>query len=217
MSLNNFNELIDAIKDLDSSNTRKAVQRKYRPVAKDFNKHIITFLQNKDYPLRQGQIVNPITNNRIDPIYGKTPTERLHGITLAEAQKNPSIRKITKVINDQSKIRGQKTSARVSFNNEAPHAEWFFEETRPHTITPGENPLAFWAGFKNGQGVPWHPAKTLWNGAYTTVNPVNHPGTQAYHPLITAIFEQQYQGKFSNLLTSVTDTITQKLSRLFRK
>lgn len=209
MVINNFRDLIKKIESIDSETFRKETAKQLKQPARRFNRHIINFLQEKNYPLRKGIISQPITKNRIDPIYGRTPTQRLHGMTLAEGQLQPRFYK--------RKKRNTHTNVRILFTNKAEHANLFFEETKPHTIPANnEKGLVFWVGFSNGVGVPWHPPY-VGNipGPRIMDIDVSHPGTLAYNRYINEIFEQHYEKPFSDTLTSISNAvITSTLERL---
>lgn len=174
----------------DIQNGRKGLRifrEQLTPPAKEFNQHIINWLQDKKYPLRKGKISNA-TDHRIDELYDQTPTERLHpgSLSLSAAQRL-RIRKTRGVM-----------SQRFIFENLGEHAGYFFNEIEPHIIVPGEKTrLKFWSG----EPLPWHPAQVRgWDKASGAFYPntVEHPGHMDYGKLVKEIFNTNYKNKFNN-------------------
>lgn len=196
MAINNFAAFAHQFTKLnDGRYIRGIANRIVAPPAKKFNKHIINFLTEKDYPLNQGN--GPQSDSeRIDPIYDMTPTQRLWGtFTLAGSQMTPV-------------ITARRGDINVVFRNAAPHAGYFFEKTKRHEIEPKDKPLVYWY---DTQYLPWDRAHR--GGPKKRMVPVDHPGTMAYKVFIERIFEESHEKSFSDAVLNMLRTMVHGLRK----
>lgn len=191
--------LIRTIENISSGKEGlRILRRELTPPAEQFNRRIVDWLQAKKYPLRRGTIDYPETDERLDPAYGQTPTERLHpgSPPLWQAQ--------------QMRIRKQRgvMSLNVIFENLAEHAKLFFNENRPHLIAPtgDREHLKFWSGLP----LPWMPPNVRkWPDEPGTFFPqlVEHPGHMNYANLIHEIFRMEYRRPFARAISKATKLV----------
>lgn len=191
MAVNRFPALIRTIENIENGRSGlKVFREQLTPPAKSFNAHIINWLQGKNYPLRKGEISNA-TSYRMDDVYSKTPTERLHpGDPALYAAQRFRIRKIRGVM-----------SQRIIFENVAKHAPLFFEEIEPHYIE--SDALERRLQFSSGKPLPWHPAnvrKWPFTSGVFFPKAVDHPGHMSYAAIVWEVFRQNYKSAFSRAI-----------------
>lgn len=195
------------IKELEGLNKRKTrlLRKELTPIAESFNKKLINWLQGKQYPLRGGELdADPGGREEWD---GRTATQRLHGEeTLALAQ----------MVRIRKKY-GENTLS-VIYENVAPHAQYFFPEIEPHTIS-GNPFLYYWAG----EPMAWHPpvdvvvpegvdADEIWGGIRKR-DRVDHPGHMDYGEFF---FKRFQRSKESKQISKVFDAVMAGLSKEMR-
>ena len=163
----------------DKRVVRRTIREEYRGLADDYWRDVIKWLQNKT------------SGNRVDPIYGKTPTERLHpgSPSIVEGMVRPRFL--------SSKIG---TGLTVVFENTADHAGYFFDKVPAHPIPTNGKPLIFWSG----NPLPWGGK----SGPRRFPNGINnHPGKPSYSDDLQAIFNARYVNKAEQRLEHVVDKI----------
>ena len=194
--MDRFNKVIRSLEGLDKKKL-ELLRKKVRPLAEAFNQEVITFLEDKRYPLRGGDIPPqpPDTREEYD---GRTATERLHGNKTLAASQYVRLRK----------KRGENT-LEVRFYNAAPHAQYFFPEISPHPIQARNKPrLAYWAG----EPMAWHPPYGSTDedelpAGLRRPERVSHPGHMSYLIYIIRIWKKRYGPKVSALYKDVVEAL----------
>jgi hypothetical protein len=200
MVINRFNHLKKIVESIvDDKVLRNAIKKGTSKEATAFYDEIVDMLRFRRYPLRRGEIANG-AGDRVDPIRGLTPTQRLHpgSPPLHQGMRKP-------------RFSTTKEGVRILMTNVSDHAALFFEEIEPHPIpTSGENepPLYFWWGAP----LPWDRLDGGKPGPVKTGS-INHPGHMAYLEIVDELYREKRERPLTKALW---DTISNLIKVKFQ-
>lgn len=163
---NLFRRLINRISNL--INVEDEVEKSALIVGNEYHEFIVDWIKNRRYPLRRGTL----------------PPNKFRDRSTGQLWRS------------QQKPRVERSDGRIQlyFENTAPHAGYFFEETRrDYKIPTNPSVLKFiW-------GTPWNSLDDKPPGERIFTS-VTHPGTMAYRLLLERIFDREYKNRMSEVL-----------------